>query len=149
MPRWSEAIDLLLFLDANILFSAAYRDGSPALLLFELASARRCRLVTSGFAWDECHRNITLKSPQRGPALDALKGQLEYAPVPDTAAIVRAANHGLPDKDAPILAAARQAKVDILVTGDRTHFGHLYGKVTDGVCVLTLSDSLARLLEEK
>ena len=138
-----------LFLDANILFSAAYRDGSPALLLFELASAGRCRLVTSAFAWDEAHRNITLKYPQCAPSLDALKGQLEYASVPDAAAILSAANRGLPDKDAPILAAALVAKVDILVTGDRTHFGHLYGKVTDGVRVLTLSDSLERLLEDK
>jgi len=67
VPRWRGAIDLRLFLDSNILFSAAYRDGSPALLLFELASVGRCRLVTSGFAWDEAHRNITLKYPQRAP----------------------------------------------------------------------------------
>ncbi|NEX19717.1 hypothetical protein G3480_05205 [Thiorhodococcus mannitoliphagus] len=55
MPRWRGATDLRLFLDANILFSAAYRDTSPALLLFELASAGRCRLVTSTFAWGEAH----------------------------------------------------------------------------------------------
>jgi hypothetical protein len=39
-----------VFLDANILFSAAYRDGSQALLLFELAAAGRCQLMTSAFA---------------------------------------------------------------------------------------------------
>ncbi|EXJ16197.1 hypothetical protein D779_0502 [Imhoffiella purpurea] len=52
-----------MFLDANILFSAAYRDGSPALLLFELASAGRCRLVTSAFAWDEAYINSVVWSP--------------------------------------------------------------------------------------
>jgi predicted nucleic acid-binding protein len=145
-PRWPRATDLRLFLDANILFSAAYRDGNPALLLFELASAGRCRLVTSAFAWDEAHRNISLKYPQRTSALDGLKVHLEYASVPDAAALLSATNLGLPDKDAPILAAASVAKVDVLVTGDRTHFGHLYGKVTEGVRVLTLSDCLARLI---
>jgi predicted nucleic acid-binding protein len=143
------AIELRLFLDANILFSAAYRDGSPALLLFDLASADRCRLVTSAFAWDEAHRNISVKSPQRLPALDALKGQLDVAPVPDANAIVNAAKQGLPDKDAPILAAAGVAKVDILVTGDRTHFGHLYGKAIGNLRVLTLAETLERLLEDK
>jgi predicted nucleic acid-binding protein len=142
-----EAIELRLFLDANILFSAAYRDASPALLLFELASAGRCRLLTSAFAWDEAQRNIRLKSPQRSQTLDALRERLEYAPVPDAQAILDAAEQGLPDKDAPILAAARVAKADILVTGDRTHFGHLYGKTIGSLWVLTLSETLTRLLD--
>ena len=33
--HWGEAIEVRLLLDANILFSAACRDVSPALLLFE------------------------------------------------------------------------------------------------------------------
>ena len=138
-----------LFLDANILFSAAYRDGSPALLLFELAAADRCNVLTSAFAWDEAHRNIALKCPQRTAILDALRGQRDYAPVPDASAIATAAKQGLPDNDAPILAAARVAELDILVTGDRTHFGHLYRKAVGGVQVLTLKDTLAHLLEDQ
>jgi len=138
-----------LFLDANILFSAAYRDGSPALLLFELASADRCIVLTSAFAWDEARRNIALKCPHRTTILDALRGQLEYTPVPDASAIADAAKQGVPDKDAPILAAACVAEVDILVTGDRTHFGHLYGETVGGLRVLTLKDTLARLLEDQ
>jgi predicted nucleic acid-binding protein len=139
---------LRLFLDANILFSAAYRDDNAALLLFDLAAAGRCRLVTSAFAWDEAHRNIALKAAPRAHALDALKARLELAPVPDAAAVVAAAAHGLPGKDAPILAAAGAASADILVTGDRTHFGHLYGKAIDRLRVLTLRETLARLLED-
>ncbi|MCF8003884.1 MAG: PIN domain-containing protein [Chromatiaceae bacterium] len=137
-----------LFLDANILFSAAYRNSNPALLLFEFAIAGRCNLLTSAFAWDEAHRNITLKCPHRTAILDALRDQLDDAPVPAAAAIENAAQQGLPDKDAPILAAALVADVDILVTGDRTHFGHLYGKTVEGLQVLTLKATLARLLED-
>lgn len=48
-----------------------------------------------------------------------------------------------------ILAATLAAKADILMTGERTHFGHRYGKVTDGVRALTLSNSLERLLEDE
>jgi uncharacterized protein len=147
VPHWAGAIEVRLFLDANILFSAAYRDASPALLLFALAAAGRCQVVTSAFAWDEAQRNIALKCPQRLATLEALAGQLEYAPVPDTSAIADAAQRGLPDKDAPILAAADAAEVDILVTGDRTHFGHLYGKEAGRLRVLTLRDTLASLTE--
>lgn len=68
---------------------------------------------------------------------------MECAPLPSASAIADAATQGLPDKDAPILAAAVAAQADILVTGDRTHFGHLYGKVIGGLRVLTLRDALA------
>ena len=52
----------------------------------------------------------------------------------------------LPPEDAPILAAAVQAKADLLVTGDRSHFGHLFRKTVRGVRVESLADALARLL---
>lgn len=52
----------------------------------------------------------------------------------------------LPLKDAPILAAAVQARCDVLVTGDRTHFGALYRRRFRGVEVLSPADTLARLL---
>jgi len=104
--------------------------------------------VTSAFAWDEASRNVSLKCPQRSPTLNALRGHLEYAPAPDSSAIADAAACGLPGKDAPILAAAHVANVRILVTGDRTHFGHLYGKNVGGLRVLTLRDTLANLIAD-
>jgi predicted nucleic acid-binding protein len=52
----------------------------------------------------------------------------------------------LPGKDAPILAAAVQAKADILVTGDRSDFGAFYGKRLRGVEVLTPKLALERIL---
>ncbi|MEA3643983.1 MAG: hypothetical protein VBE63_29275 [Lamprobacter sp.] len=34
------------------------------------------------------------------------------------------------------------------LTGDRTHFGHLYGKAIGSLRVLTLTETLERLLED-
>ena len=112
-----------LFLDANILFSAAYRDASPATLLFDLEAAGRCNLVTSGFALDEAHRNIGLKHPERLPMLETLTGRLQHSPVPNAEAVAVASSYGLPDKDAPILATAMVAEAEILVTGDHPSAG--------------------------
>jgi predicted nucleic acid-binding protein len=43
----------------------------------------------------------------------------------------------LPEKDRPVLAAAIHHRCDMLVTGDRTHFGQLYGKTIRGVTILS------------
>jgi predicted nucleic acid-binding protein len=53
----------------------------------------------------------------------------------------------LPENDAPILAAAAAAGADLLVTGDRRHFGHLYGTVVGRVLVVTLVEALETLVE--
>ena len=126
-----------LFLDANILFSAAYRDGSPVEVLFAAARSERCALVASGFAVEEARRNIATKKPDRIEALEMLLCQVTLSREPTAAAVEDATKHGVPPKDAPILAAAVLARADVLVTGDRTHFGHLYGLKVDGVLVLT------------
>jgi hypothetical protein len=56
-----------------------------------------------------------------------------------------ASQQELADKDVPILGAAAQAGVDLLVTGDRKHFGHLYGRTLRGVTIATPAEALARI----
>jgi hypothetical protein len=41
----------------------------------------------------------------------------------------------LPEKDRPVLLAAMAMECDVLLTGDRTHFGAGYGKTFAGVTV--------------
>ena len=50
-----------VFLDANILFSAVYRETSGILRLWRLQEAQ---LVASSYALTEAERNITLKRPE-------------------------------------------------------------------------------------
>jgi len=58
-----------VFLDANTLFSAAWKDGAGAALLFDLAEAGFCELTTSRLAVEEARRNIARKRPERQPVL--------------------------------------------------------------------------------
>ena len=39
----------------------------------------------------------------------------------------------LPEKDRPVLAASIHHQCQVLLTGDKTHFGSLYGRTIEGV----------------
>jgi predicted nucleic acid-binding protein len=124
------------FLDANVLFSAAWREDSGLARLWRLPG---CELLTSRYAAEEARRNLSQADQrQRLAALmagvrlvaDDLHGQLP--PGID-----------LPEKDRPILCAAMRAGATHLLTGDRQHFGVLYGQTAGGVTILRPSEFLA------
>ena len=137
---------MLFFLDANVLFTAAHNPAGRSAAIVELARAGACRLVTSPHALEEARRNLRLKYPRAVDALERLVTLASVEPEAPSKDIAWALEQGLPLKDAPILAAAPQARCEVLVTGDRTHFGHLYGRRVRGVLVLPPADALARLL---
>lgn len=134
------------FLDANVLFSASLFASGNALRLIEVGRAGGCELVASPTALREAERNLARKAPQ---ALDRFAGlRTAVAVVPDAPPdlLLWAEAQGLPAKDALILAAAVQAGADLLVTGDRRHFGPLFGRSLQGVRILSLAQGLAAVL---
>ena len=135
-----------LFLDANVLFSAAYMDKSRTGSLFRLAEVELCELMASPYAIEEARRNLAIKRAERLSVFSRLTAVLTICPEPSKDYIEWALAQGLGLKDAPILAAAAQAKADLLVTGDRTDFGHLYRRTLRGVEVLPPAEALDRIL---
>ena len=131
-----------LFFDANVIFTAAYSAKGLSRGLFRLAAAGKCSLCTSAFAHEEAVRNIHNKAPEKLADLTVLMKQVDIIPEPHPKWVTWAAVLPLVRKDAPVLAAALQGKVDIFVTGDRRDFGHLFGRVLEGVKVLTPADAL-------
>ncbi|MBU1184366.1 MAG: PIN domain-containing protein [Proteobacteria bacterium] len=131
-----------LFLDANVIFTAAYSAHGLSRGLFRLAAAGKCALCTSAFAHEEAVRNIHNKAPEKLADLTVLMKQVDILPEPHPRWVIRAEQLPLAGKDAPVLAAALQGKVDIFVTGDRRDFGHLFGQVLKGVKILTPADAL-------
>ena len=124
-----------IFLDANILFSAARSDGAIRQLL-ALAATAGHELWADAYVFEEARRNLAAKTPAGLPVLEALAARINIgglcaggASLPDTTI--------LPEKDRPVLTAAIHHRCDVLVTGDRTHFGPLYGKTVHGVSVLS------------
>jgi len=115
-----------LFLDANVLFSAAYRESAGLLRLWDLPEAV---VMTSGYAAEEARRNLET---------DAARVRLERllsrtALVPEAPDVLLPASVRLPEKDRPVLRAAIAASASWLVTGDLRDFGALLGKEVLGV----------------
>lgn len=127
------------FLDANVLFSAAYhRDAG----LRRLWKTPRIKLVTSRYAAEEARRN--LDEPTQLHDLEVLLGEVEIweatpADRPFSPPIK------LPEKDRPILLAAIQGHATHLLTGDFKHFGPFYGRTVEGVLILPPSEFLRRI----
>ena len=137
-----------LFLDANVLFSATHSPAGRSRALFALAERGLCTPVTSPHAIEEARRNVNQKSPEGAPSLNELLDVVDEVLETDPRLVAWAADQGLPQGDAPILAAAVAANADALVTGDRTHFGHLFGTRVGRVEVLSLADAIGRLIEK-
>jgi predicted nucleic acid-binding protein len=136
-----------VFLDANVLFSAAYREAGSMRAFFALADAGACALLSSAYAVDEARRNIAAKHPARTADLESLVTEIELVRDPAAATIAWAVAQRLPMKDAPILAAAVDGRCNILVTGDRTHFGELFGRRFRGTVVMLPVDAIGLLVE--
>lgn len=132
-----------IFLDANILFSAAKSDGAVRELLGWLRKGGHT-LCAELYVITEARRNLEAKSDAGAVALDALLRHVEVVPFRYHELPAKYAA-SLPQKDHPVLAAAIQEGCDVLVTGGRRHFGKLYGRTLDGLTVHSPS-SLAELL---
>ena len=134
-----------IFLDANILFSAAKSDGAVRLLLKLLIAAEH-ECWADGYVVEEARRNLAAKFPDGLAALNLLLSRVHLAAIhaPDAAL---EDTLPLPEKDRPVLAAAIRHGCQALVTGDRAHFGRLYGKTVCGVTIhspLSLAEALLK-----
>jgi len=129
-----------LFLDANILFTAAHNLDGKAALIIELGRAGIWQLATSAYALEEARRNLTPKYPD---CAERLAAQLQCVRiVPEMAQA--GCPDGLPAKDCPIYRAARGCQADVLLTGDIRDFGFLMNnrKKAEGLLIQTVADFL-------
>ena len=135
-------MDHQIFLDANVLFSAAYRHDAGLRRLWTLPGVR---LITSVYAAEEARRNLS--NPKQRSDLEELLGSVEVVPTasPKDHPLLSALE--LPDKDRPILLAAIGVGATHLLSGDFRHFGPHYGKRIEGVLVLSPGEYLSSRTE--
>lgn len=129
-----------VFLDSNVLFSASYCRGAIESGIRQLPDLPGVESVTSAYALVEAGRNLPTEEQRTRLAELAVSIRL----VPDvTGAGLDLTGVALPDKDVPILLAAIHARATHLVTGDRMHFGPLYGRVIGGVMIVRPGEYMA------
>ena len=129
-------MNLRAFLDANILFTAAYSPEGLSALLFELRRRRVLELLTSEHTLEEVRVNLDVKKPE---ALDRFETMLEFLELiraPASPPLVL----NLPEDDLLIFAAAVAGRATHLLTGDKKHFGRYFNKPTEtaGIRVQTV-----------
>ena len=119
-----------VFLDANILFSAAMPDSLTRELLDVVL--RHAKAITNQHAWEEARRNIEHKRPHLAGAFNALKPRIKFTD--EFKEIIKPV---LPDKDRPIIGGAVGSRCTHLWTGDKRHFGSLYGHTVQSVKIVS------------
>ena len=125
-----------LFLDANVLFSAAYRPESGLVRLWKLRDVVLC---TSHYAAEEARLNLSDDVQKERLARLLLTVQFCEASERELPRGI-----SLPGKDAPILIAAIEAGATHLLTGDVRHFGSYFGKTVEGVLISLPGEYLRR-----
>ena len=122
-----------VFLDANILFSAAKSDGAVRELL-RLLRAGKHECWVDDYVVTEARRNLAAKEPPALAVLEPLLTRLHVSPAQAPGPELTLVNW-LPEKDRTVLAAAIRLRCNAPVTGDRAHFGPGYAKVFAGVTI--------------
>jgi len=132
-----------LFLDANVLFTAAHNPDGKAALVLTLGYEGLWQLVTGAYAVEEASRNLGRKYPDRMETLEAWLPRIRIATDPRSVPCPT----GLSEKDWPIYRAAIGCRADILLTGDIKDFGFLMNDPTktNGLLIQTVSDFLSGL----
>ena len=132
-----------LFLDANVLFTAAHNPAGKAALVIELGAKGKWEVVSSSYAVEEARRNIAAKFPAADKRLEELVGTVTVIP----SGLGRDCPLPLPDKDRPIMESAIRAQATHLLTGDMKDFGPFMNKPkkSAGIVIQTVAEFLALL----
>ncbi len=122
-----------VFLDANILFSAAKSAGAIR-QLDEDIQVRGHECVADEYVIAEARRNLEQKFTTALPDFERLLSCISRLASPP-AMSASSLDLLLPEKDRPVLTSAIQHRCHALLTGDKTHLGRLYGQTIAGVSI--------------
>lgn len=135
-----------IFVDASVFFAASYSRTGASRELFRLAQAGLLQMVVSEIVLEEVRRNLNAKAPEVVALFEDLLQAVPHTVVDATEAQVREAALYTVAKDAPIVAAAKAARVDCLVSLDRQHLvGVLHVAGQSGLRILLPGDLLEQL----
>lgn len=133
---------LKIFLDANVLFTAAHNPSGKAALIVELGAQGHWQTLTSTLAIEEARRNLDIKFPTFLARLESILGKVSVV----SSVSGPTCPIDLPEKDRPIFLTAVKYRATHLLTGDIRHFGPFLNDPsrTAGVAIMTVADFLGK-----
>jgi predicted nucleic acid-binding protein len=128
-----------IFIDANLLFTAAYSPQGKAADVLRSSFV----LVTSEYAAEEARRNIQAKRPSAVAELEKILTSIQIV----ASAQSETCPLDLPSKDQPIFLAALKFGATHLLTGDIKDFGPFMNRPNEtcGIIIQTVTDFLGSL----
>jgi len=133
-------MSLKIFLDANVLFTAAHNPSGKAALIVELGAQGHWQTLTSTLAIEEARRNLDIKFPDCLTRLESILSKVRV--VSSVSGPICPID--LPAKDRPIFLTAVKCRATHLLTSDIRHFGPFLNNPsrTAGVSIMTVADFL-------
>jgi len=138
-----------VFLDASVLFSAAYSQTGASREIIRLGIRGEIQLVISDLVNNEALANLQNKAPTAVQSLSTFLKLMPFKVVRPNKEDVLAAMKYTEFKDAPVVAAAKCAGVDYLISLDRAHLvGVTAVEEGSGLTILLPGEFLETLRKE-
>ena len=109
------------FVDTSVLFAASYSSSGASREIIRLALQGKVQLVISDDVLQEAERNLGARYPAALEVFHQIIQAVPFEKVTPTTEDVQQAAAYTASKDAHIIAAAKRAQVDFLVSLDRRH----------------------------
>lgn len=137
-----------VFLDASVLFAAAYSTSGASREIIQRGIRGQIGLVVSELVLEETRRNLRGKAPEAIPSLEMFREAATFETIRASRGAIEQAMRYTAAKDAPVVAAAREARVDYLVSLDRRHLvGVPHVGERSGLVIVLPGDLLKELRE--
>lgn len=139
-----------VFLDASMLFSAAYSQTGASREIIRLGIQGEIQLLISDLVCKEAYVNLQNKAPEAVQKLSEFLRHVPFEVVKPSKEEVLAAMKYTEFKDAPVVAAAKHAGVDYLISLDRAHLvGITAVEEGSGISILLPGEFLEILRADK
>jgi predicted nucleic acid-binding protein len=110
-----------VFIDSSVLIAASYSSTGASREIIRQGIRGKIELVISNLVLEETRANLSIKAPEALPAYQQFLDVIPFeTTIPTKRQVLEAAEY-TDLKDAPIVAAAKGAQVDYLVSLDRRH----------------------------
>ncbi len=114
-----------VFLDTSVILAATFSSKGASREIIRRALQGSIAAVISDFVIEEARRNVASRFADLAETIDIFFASNNFEVVQATFLEVQAAAKYIAAKDAPIVAAAKQAKVDYLVSMDKQHLANI------------------------